>query len=382
MGSPEHELIISARKLARQELAPGAAERDRSGHFPTAQLRQLGNLGLLGVTVPQSLGGRGASYRVLSTVIEEISSADASIGVLASTQHSLVAMPLAQHGSDDQINCFLPPLLKGEHIGAVSITESQSGTNAADIRTRADFTNDRFRINGTKQLVTAGARADLILLLAATAPGAGTRGLTCFLVPASTPGLRIGRVEEKLGLTSTGTSELILEDVELDETFVLGGVNQGYRLLMHALAVSRLGIAAQAVGIARAAMDVALAYAGERHSFGKPIKHHQAIAFRLADMATEIEAARSLVLATADRIDRGLPHAQQSSMAKLFAGEMVERVTSQALQIFGGQGYLRTHPVERLYREARVCQIYEGTSDAQRMIISRSLETTAASSDK
>lgn len=381
MGTPEHELIVSARELARQELAPGAADRDRTGEFPLKQLRQLGRAGLLAVTVPQNLGGRGASYRVLSTVIEEVSRADASIGVLASTQHSLVAMPLARHGTPDQIDRFLAPLLRGDHIGAVSITESQSGTNAADIRTRAEFSNGRYRINGAKQLVTAGAFADLILLLAATDPDAGARGLTCFLVPTSTPGLRVGRVEEKLGLTSTGTAELILEEVEVDESAVLGGVNQGYKLLMDALAVSRLGIAAQAVGIAQAALDAALAYADERHSFGKPIKRHQAVGFRMADMATEIEAARSLVLATADRIDHGLPYEQQSSMAKLFAGEMVERVTSQALQIFGGQGYLRTHPVERLYREARVCQIYEGTSDAQRMIIVRSLNAAGPSSD-
>ena len=260
----------------------------------------------------------------------------------------------------------------------MAITESHSGSNAADIRTRAERKGDRYIINGSKQFITAGGYADTIILLANTNPEAGARGITTFILPTSTPGFSVGRVEDKLGIRSSGTAHLIMDNVELGDEHVLGRPGQGYKIILAALGRSRLGIAAQAVGIAQAALDAARSYAMERESFGKPIIEHQAVSFRLASMATEIEAARRLTYHAAALCDAGRPFQKESSMAKLFAAEMVERVCSQALQTFGGYGYLTDYPLERLYRDARVCQIYEGTSDVQRMIIGRMLVQESA----
>lgn len=366
-----------ARRFAEAEVAPGASGRDRTGEAPRDLLRQLGELGMLSIAVPQEAGGAGASYRASCMAIEEISRADASLGVVMSTHHSLACLPLAEHGTAAQKERYLPALLKGEMIGAVSITESQAGSNAADIRLHARPRNGAYVLSGEKQLITAGAFADLFILLASTDPEAGPKGLTCFLLPRTARGVRIGRVEEKLGLASSGTAQLVLDEVELTDGDILGGKGNGYRILLALLSKSRLGIASQANGIARAALDAALAYARERTSFGQPIIRHQAVGFRLADMATEIEASRQLTLHAASLIDAGAPFYRESSMAKLYAGEMVERVCSKGLQVLGGSGYLRDYPLERYYRDARVCQIYEGTSDIQRMIIARSLEEGA-----
>lgn len=371
----EEMIRETAERFAQAELAPGAAERDRTSRFPAAELRKLGELGLLGVTVSPDWGGAGATYTALTLAVEAISKADASVGVVMSTHNSLACMPIFQHGTQAQKERFLAPLVSGEKIGAVAITESQSGSNAADIRTRAETRNGRYVLTGTKQFITAGGYADLILLLANTDPQAGPRGITCFIVPTDTSGFSVGRVEEKLGIRSSGTAQLILDGVELGEDHVLGAPGEGYRIILAALGRSRLGIAAQAVGIAQAAFEAALAYARERQSFGKPIIEHQAVGFRLASMATEIEAARQLTYHAAALCDAGVPFQKESSMAKLFAAEMAERVCSQALQTLGGYGYLADYPLERLYRDARICQIYEGTSDIQRMIITRMLAT-------
>ena len=371
----EEMIREAAERFALAELAPGAAERDRTSRFPAAELRKLGELGLLGVTVSPDWGGAGATYTALTLAVEAISKADASVGVVMSTHNSLACMPIFQHGTQAQKEHFLAPLVSGEKIGAVAITESQSGSNAADIRTRAETRNGRYVLTGTKQFITAGGYADLILLLANTDPQAGPRGITCFIVPTDTSGFSVGRVEEKLGIRSSGTAQLILDGVELGEDHVLGAPGEGYRIILAALGRSRLGIAAQAVGIAQAAFEAALAYARERQSFGKPIIEHQAVGFRLASMATEIEAARQLTYHAAALCDAGVPFQKESSMAKLFAAEMAERVCSQALQTLGGYGYLADYPLERLYRDARICQIYEGTSDIQRMIITRMLAT-------
>ena len=379
MSATDEEMIAEmARRFSEAELLPGAAGRDRTSTFPAAELRKLAGIGLMGVTIPEEWGGAGASYSALTMAVEAISRYDASVGVVMSTHNSLVCMPISEHGTEAQKERFLRPLVRGEAIGAVAITESHSGSNAADIRTRAERRADRYVINGSKQFITAGGYADIIILLANTNPEAGGRGITTFILPTSTPGFSVGRVEDKLGIRSSGTAYLILDNVELGDEHVLGKPGQGYRIILAALGRSRLGIAAQAVGIAQAALDAARNYAMERESFDKPIIEHQAVSFRLASMATEIEAARRLTYHAATLCDAGRPFQKESSMAKLFAAEMVERVCSQALQTFGGYGYLTDYPLERLYRDARVCQIYEGTSDVQRMIIGRMLAQESA----
>jgi alkylation response protein AidB-like acyl-CoA dehydrogenase len=340
-----------------------------------AELKKLGELGMLGVTVAPEWGGAGATYRALTMAVEMISSADASIGVVMSTHNSLACMPIFEHGTETQKERFLRPLVSGQMIGAVAITETQAGSNAADIRTRAQRKNGGYVLNGSKQFITAGGYADVVLLMANIDDDLRSAGITCFIVPTDTPGFSVGRIEEKLGIRSSGTAQLILEGVELSDEHVLGMPGKGYRIILSALGRSRIGIAAQAVGIAQAALDAALVYARERQSFGKPIIDHQAVSFRLANMATEIEAARQLTYRAAELCDAGLSFQKESSMAKLFASEMAERVCSQALQTFGGYGYLADFPVERLYRDARISQIYEGTNDIQRMIIGRALNS-------
>ena len=363
----------TASRFAQAELAPGAAQRDRTSEAPLKELRKLGELGLMAVAVPPEWGGTGASYSALTMAVEEISRADASIGVVMSTHNSLACMPIVQHGTDEQKRRFLPSLVSGETIGAIAITESQAGSNAADIRTRAQRANGGYVLNGAKQFITGGSFAGLAVLLASTDPEAGPRGITCFLVPTDTPGFSVGKQEEKLGIRASGTAQLMLENVRLDDGHVLGKPGEGYKIILGALARSRLGIAAQAVGIAQASLDASLAYAKERTSFGQPIIEHQAVAFRLASMATEIEAARQLTYHAAALLDAGKPFQKESSMAKLYASEMAERVCSHGLQVLGGYGYLNDYPLERLYRDARITQIYEGTSDIQRMVISRML---------
>ena len=362
-----------ARRFAETELAPTAAERDRTGDYPTEILRRMGELGLMGVAVAEEWGGASADYVSLATAVENIAHGDGAVATVMSTHNSLACLPLVRYGTEQQKERFLKPLARGEHIGAISITESQSGSNAADIRTRAVKSEHGYVLNGAKQLVTSGSDADTVMIFACTDPDTGPRGITGFIVPKGTPGFRVGRIEEKLGIRASGTAELILENVEVPDANVLGDVGGGYRIALASLGTSRIGISAQAVGLAQAALDAAVAYAKERDSFGKPIIEHQAVAFRLADMAAQIEAARQSTLHAACLADAGLPHHNESSMAKLVAAEMAERVCSDAIQTFGGAGYLADYPVERFYRDARICQIYEGTSDILRMVISREL---------
>jgi alkylation response protein AidB-like acyl-CoA dehydrogenase len=363
----------TARRFAEAELAPTAAARDRTGDFPTKILRRMGELGLMGVAVAEEWGGAGADYVSLTAAVEQIARGDGAIATIMSTHNSLACLPLVRHGTDSQKERFLVPLARGEHVGGFSITESQSGSNAADIRTRAVQRGDTYVLNGAKQLVTSGSDADTVMVFAATDPDQGPRGITCFIVQKGMPGFRVGRIEEKLGIRASGTAELILEDVEVPAENVLGDVGGGYRIALSSLGTSRIGISAQAVGLAQAALDAAVAYAKERESFGKPIIEHQAVAFRLADMAARIQAARQSTFHAACLADAGQPHHNESSMAKLVSAEMAERVCSDAIQVFGGAGYLADHPVERLYRDARICQIYEGTGDILRMVISREL---------
>lgn len=371
----EEMMQETARRFADAELAPGAAERDQTAIFPKAELKKLGELGLFGVAVPEAWGGVGASFSAFVRTVEEISRADASIGVIMSTHNSLACMPISDHGTDAQKERFLRPLASGDMLGAVSITESQSGSNAADIRTRAVRKDGGYVLNGAKQFVTTGTHADIVLLLANTDPKNSAAGITCFIVPTDAPGVQVQSVGEKLGIKSSGTASMTLDDVELGEEYVLGEPEKGYAIIMAALGHSRLGIAAQAVGIAQAAFDASLAYARERTSFGKRIIEHQAVGFRLASMATEIEASRQLTYHGAALCDAGQPFRKESAMAKILASEMAERVCSAGIQVLGGYGYLADFPLERFYRDARICQIYEGTNDIQRIVISRMLDS-------
>ncbi len=364
----------TARRFAESELKPTAAERDRTGDFPTETLRKMGALGLMGVAVPEQWGGAGADYTSLAVAVEEIAAGDGALATVMSTHNSLGCLPINRHGSEAQKERFLKPLARGEMVGGFSITESQSGSNAADIRTRARPVDDGYIVNGTKHLVTSGSDADVVNIFASTDAEAGTGAICCFIVPMDTPGVEILRVDEKMGIRASGTASIGFTDVKLSADLMLGQIGQGYQIALESLGISRLGIAAQAVGLAKAALSEALTYAKERESFDKPIIKHQAVAFRLADMATRIEAARQLTHQAVALLDAGQAFQKESSMAKLYAGEMVEKVASDAVQIHGGYGYLKDYPVERIYRDARICQIYEGTGDIQRMVISRMLE--------
>ncbi len=363
----------AVRRAAHSELLPTAAARDLSETFPDSEMRRLGQLGFMGVAIPEQWGGAGADYVSLALAIEEIAAVDGASAVIVSTHNSLGCLPLLQYGTEAQKKRFLTPLARGDKIGAFSITETQSGSNAADVRMRAIRKNGEYVLNGAKQFVTNGAAAGIILVFAATEPSAGHKGISCFIVTDDSPGYRIGRVEKKMGIRSSVTAEIVFDEVVVGEDRMLGSPGDGYGIALDSLGKSRIGIAAQAVGLARGALSAALGYAKERESFGKAIIEHQAIAFTLADMATKIEAARQLTLYAASLHDAGLPYQKELSMAKLFAGRMAERVCSDAIQIHGGYGYLRDFPVERFYRDARICQIYEGTNEIQRMIISRAL---------
>ncbi|MDP6173922.1 MAG: acyl-CoA dehydrogenase family protein, partial [Rhodospirillales bacterium] len=326
----------TARRFAETELKPTAAERDRTGDFPTETLRQMGTLGLMGVGVSEEWGGGGADYMSLGLAVEEVATGDGAMATIMSTHNSLGCLPIYRHGTDEQKERFLKSLARGEMVGGFSITESQSGSNAADIRCRATPDGDDYIIDGTKHLVTSGSGADVINLFASTDPAAGPGAICCFIVPMDLPGVEILRVDEKMGIRASGTASISYSQVRVPKDLMLGEPGEGYRIALEALGISRLGIAAQAVGLAQAALNESLAYAKERESFGKPIIHHQAVGFRLADMATQTEAARQLTYQALALLDAGLPFQKESSMAKLFAGEMAERVCSDAVQIFGG----------------------------------------------
>jgi butyryl-CoA dehydrogenase len=362
-----------ARDFARQWLAPYAAERDREGTFPVEAVAELGRLGFMGMLVPQEYGGAGADHVGYALVMEEIAAGEGAVATILSVQNSVGCMPVLQYGSEDQKRRFLVPMAKGEMLACFCLTEPQAGSDAAAIKTRARRHGNRWILDGTKQFISSGKNAQVAIVFAVTDPERGKRGISAFIVPTDRPGFRVARVEHKLGQRSSDTAQLVFEDIELTPDLMLGTEGEGYRIALSNLEGGRIGIAAQSIGMARAAYEAALAYAREREAFGKPIIEHQAVAFRLADMATQIAAARGLVLEAATRRDAGEPCIQEASMAKLFASEMAERVASDAIQIHGGYGYLGDFPVERIYRDVRVCQIYEGTSDVQRLLIAREI---------
>ncbi len=370
----DHRMVQEAiRNFARERIVPYAAEWDRNHTFPRDVLRELGGLGALGVTVPSDWGGAGLDTLALALVIEEVAAGDGATSTIVSVQNSLVNAILLKYGRDDQKGAWLPRLARGEALGCFCLTEPHVGSDAGAIRTRAERTADGWVLNGVKQFITTGKNADVAIVLAVTDPTAGKRGISCFLVPTATPGYVVSRIEEKLGQNASDTAQITLEDCRVPADALIGAEGQGYKIALSNLEGGRIGIAAQSVGMARAALAAALQYAKEREAFGQPIVHYQAVGFKLAEMATQIEAARQLVWHAAVKRDAGEPCLKEASMAKLFASEMAERVASAAIQVLGGYGYVRDFPVERIYRDVRVCQIYEGTSEIQKLVIAREL---------
>ena len=370
----EQQLVRDTmRAFAQEQLAPNAARWDRDAHFPRAELRALGELGALGMVVPERWDGAAMDYLSLAVALEEIAAGDGATSTIVSVQNSVVCGPVNAFGTDAQKEKYLKPLARGEWLGCFCLTEPHVGSDAGAITTRAERRGDRYVLNGVKQFITTGKHADVAVVFAVTDKAVGKKGISAFIVDTRTPGYVVARVEEKLGQHASDTAQIAFEDCAVPVENLLGVEGNGYRIALANLETGRIGIAAQAVGMARAAFDAALEYARERHTFGKPIVEHQALNFRLADMAVQIEAARQLVWHAASLRDAGQPCLKEASMAKLFASEMAERVCSDAIQIHGGSGYVSDFPVERIYRDVRVCQIYEGTSDIQRLVIGRAL---------
>ncbi|WP_168389936.1 acyl-CoA dehydrogenase family protein [Acinetobacter indicus] len=370
----EQQLIQDmAKSFAQEQIKPNAGEWDEKGIFPKEALAQMGELGFMGMLIPEEWGGSGTGTLAYVLALEEVAAADGATSAIMSVHNSVGCVPILKFGTEQQKQQYLKPLAQGQMIGAFALTEPHTGSDAAAIKTRAVKDDDHYIINGAKQFITSGNNAGMIIVFAVTDPNAGKKGMSAFLVPRDTPGYEVIRVENKLGLHASDTCQIALTDVRIHESLRLGAEGEGLKIALANLEGGRIGIAAQAVGLARAALEEASRYAHERVAFGKPIFEQQAISFRLASMATEIEAARQLVHFAARKKEAGESCLTEASMAKLFASEMAERVCSKALQIFGGYGYLKDFPIERIYRDARICQIYEGTSDIQRLVIARSL---------
>jgi len=370
----QHELIRdSVRKFARERLRPNAARWDRESHFPREELKGLAAMGLCGVAIPEEWGGAGMDHTSLAISIEELASGDGATSTIVQV-NNLVAGILLGYGSSAQKQRHLKPIARGELLGAFALTEPHVGSDASAITTRAERAGGGWRLNGVKQFITSGRNADLAIVFAVTDKAAGKKGISAFVVPTNAPGYIVARIEEKAGQHASDTAQIVLENCEIPAENLLGAEGVGYRIALSNLESGRVNVAAQSVGMAQAAFDAAIAYAKERKSFGKPLIEHQAVSFRLADMATGIEAGRQLYLHAAQLRDAGRPCLKEASMAKLFASEMAEKVCSDAIQIHGGYGYVSDFPVERIWRDVRVTQIYEGASDIQRLVIGRALE--------
>ena len=372
--TPEHEMIRDAiRTFVREAITPNAAAWDRDGTFPKDVHRQLGELGAYGVAVPEELGGAGLDYLALALILEEIAAGDGGTSTVISVNNCPVCSMLMAFANDAQKQQWLVPLARGEMLGAFCLTEPHVGSDASALRTTAVRDGDHWVLNGVKQFITSGKHADVAIVMAVTDKAAGKRGISAFLVPTNTPGYIVARLEDKLGQHSSDTAQIVFEDCRIPADCLLGEEGAGYKMALSGLEGGRIGIAAQSVGMARAAFEAALAYAKERESFGQPLFAHQAVQFRLAEMATRIDVARQMVWHAASLKDAGRPCLKEAAMAKLNASEMAERVCSDAIQVFGGYGYVSDFPVERIYRDVRVCQIYEGTSDIQKILIARAL---------
>jgi alkylation response protein AidB-like acyl-CoA dehydrogenase len=368
----QREVQALAREFARAEIEPHAAEWDRSHEFPRELFAKLAELGLMGACVPEEYGGAGTDFLSYILVLEELSRGDAGVGVTVAVHTSAVTLPLLSFGSDEQKSRFVPPLARGEHLGAFALTEAEAGSDAGALRTTAAAADDGWTITGAKQWITNGRYAGTFLVFARTDAGtAGARGISAFILDADH--VRVTRDEEKLGLNSSVTNDIVIEDARVGRDRLLHEENRGFRVAMATLDGGRIGIAAQALGIAQAAYDVARAYALERHAFGHRIANFQAIQHKLANMSMEIDAARLLIYRAAWLKQNGLPHTEEGAKAKLFASEMARRQTAEAIQVLGGYGYTKEFPVERYYRDAKITEIYEGTSEIQRLVIARSI---------
>lgn len=375
MQLTEEQIMIrdSVRDYVQENVAPHAADWDRDSTFPAQQLQEMGELGLYGMLVPEQWGGSEAGYVALALAVEEVAAGDGATSTILSVNNSVVCGPLLNYGSDELKESWLKPLASGAMLGCFCLTEAHAGSDASAVKTRAVKDGDEYVINGSKQFITSGKNAQAAIVIAVTDPAAGKRGLSAFLVPTDNPGYQVAGIESKLGQHASDTASIFFDNCRIPAGYLIGKEGEGYKIALSNLEGGRIGIAAQCVGMARAAYEVALAYAQERKSFDKPLIEHQAVGFRLADMATQIEAARLLVLNAAGLRDAGQPCLKEASMAKLFASEMAEKVCSDAIQTLGGYGYLNDFPLERIYRDVRVAQIYEGTSDIQRMVIARQI---------
>ncbi|MFM0022969.1 acyl-CoA dehydrogenase family protein [Paraburkholderia azotifigens] len=370
----DHLMIRDAvRTFVRDAVTPNAAQWDRERTFPVDVHRQLAELGAYGVLVPEEYGGAGLDALALALILEEIAAGDGGTSTAISVNNCPVCSILLTYGNEQQKRDWLTPLARGEMLGAFCLTEPQAGSDASALRTTATRDGDAYVLNGVKQFITSGKNGNVAIVMAVTDKSAGKRGISAFIVPTDTPGYVVARLEEKLGQHSSDTAQIIFDNCRVPAANLIGAEGEGYRIALSGLEGGRIGIAAQSVGMARAAFEAALAYAKERESFGQPLFAHQAVQFRLADMATQLEAARQLIWHAASLKDAGQPCLTEAAMAKLFASEAAERICSAALQIHGGYGYLSDFPVERIYRDVRVCQIYEGTSDIQKILIARGL---------
>ncbi len=370
----EQEMIRdSMRAFAQERLAPFAAEWDREHTFPAEALKELVELGAMGMVVPEQWGGAGMDYMSLVLTLEEIAAGDGATSTIVSVQNSLACGIPSKYGTDAQKEEWLKPLARGEKLGCFCLTEPHTGSDASAITTRADRDGDHFVLNGVKHYITTGSHADVAIVFAVTDKAAGKKGISCFLVPTATPGYKVARIERKMGQHASDTAQIVFEDCRIPASALLGKEGEGYKIALSNLEAGRIGIAAQSVGMARAAFEAAVAYAKERVTFGVPIIEHQAVNFRLADMATRIDAARLMVWRAATLKDAGKPCLVEASMAKMYASEMAEKVCSDAIQIHGGCGYTDETAVERIARDVRITQIYEGANDIQRLVIGRSI---------
>jgi alkylation response protein AidB-like acyl-CoA dehydrogenase len=372
--SEDHLAVQDAvRAFVQAEVAPHAAAWDRGHTFPKQALRGLAELGCYGVAVPADLGGAGLDYLALAVILEEIAAGDGATSTIVSVNNCPVCSILLAFGNEDQKRRFLVPLARGEMLGAFCLTEPHVGSEAGGLRTTARRDGDEYVLDGVKQFITSGKHGDVAIVMAVTDKAAGKKGISAFLVPTATPGYGVARLEDKMGQHASDTAQIRFENCRIPAANRLGQEGQGLKIALSGLEGGRIGIASQAVGMARAAFEAALAYSKDRTSFGQPIFQHQAVQFKLAEMATQIEAARQMIHHAAALKDAGRPCLKEAAMAKLFASEMAERVCSDAIQVHGGYGYVSDFPVERIYRDVRVCQIYEGTSEVQKILIGRAL---------
>jgi len=371
----DEQLMIQnmVREFSRKVIAATASERDKTKEFPADNFKQMGELGLMGMMIPEEYGGEAADAVSYVLALSEIAYSCASTSVVMSVQNSIVCESLNKFGTQEQKQEFLVPLASGDIIGAFALTEPDAGSDPVSQSTTAVKEGDEYVINGTKRFITSGENAKVVLVTAKTDEAVGHKGISCFIVPKGTPGLVVGHHEDKMGLRASDTTDLIFENCRVPAANILGKAGDGFKIAMSGLDSGRIGIAAQSLGVAQAAFDAAIKYARKRKQFGVPITKHQAIRFQIADMATQIEAARQLIFSAASTKDRGEKYTREASIAKLFASEMVNEVTARAIQIHGGYGFTKDYDVERFYRDARVFTIYEGTSEIQRIVISNSV---------